>query len=74
VEDVAVAFPCGPGVTAHVEAVRPFVDAGYTHVALVQLGGETQPEFLEFAQSDLLPALRDEFGEAKDARITVRPR
>ncbi|MFC4949168.1 hypothetical protein [Pseudonocardia sp. GCM10023141] len=51
------AFPCGPDVAAHVDAVRPFVDAGYTHVALAQVGGETQPEFLEFAERELLPAL-----------------
>ena len=40
------AIPCGPDVDAHVEAVRPFVDAGFTHVALVQIGGHTQPAFL----------------------------
>ena len=38
-DDVAEAIPCGPDVAAHVEAVRPFVDAGFTHVALVQIGG-----------------------------------
>ena len=62
-EDVAEAIPCGPDVKAHIEAVRPFVDAGYTHVALAQTGGETQPEFLAFAEAELLPALRSEYGE-----------
>src|SRR6188472_1445474 len=38
-EDVADAIPCVPDVAAHVEAVRPFVDAAFTHVALVQIGG-----------------------------------
>ena len=50
-EDVAEALACGPDVTAHVEAVRPFVDAGFTHVALVQVGGETQPEFLDLRRA-----------------------
>ena len=73
-EDVAGAIPCGPDVAAHVEAVRPFVDAGFTHVALAQIGGDTQPEFLRFAQRELLPALRAEYGEGKDATIRPRPR
>ena len=71
-DDVADAFACGPDVTAHVEAVRPFVEAGFTHVALVQVGGDTQPEFLRFAAEELLPALREEYGKADDARIAVR--
>ena len=61
-EDTAAAIPCGPDTAAHVDAVRPFVEAGFSHVALVQVGGDTQPDFLAYAESDLLPALRDEFG------------
>lgn len=71
-EDVAAAFPCGPDVAAHVEGVRPFVEAGFTHVALVQVGGQTQPEFLKFARAELLPALHEEYGTCEDARIRVR--
>jgi len=71
-DDIAEAFSCGPDVAAHVEAVRPFVDAGFTHVALVQVGGDTQPEFLRFAEAELLPALREEYGKSGDARIAVR--
>jgi G6PDH family F420-dependent oxidoreductase len=70
--DVADAIPCGPDVAAHVEAVRPFVEAGFTHVALVQVGGETQGAFLSFAERELLPALREEYGKAEAARIRVR--
>ena len=71
---MAAAIPCGPDVDAHVEAVRPFVDAGFSHVALVQVGGDTQPAFLDFARDRLLPALRAEFGDAKQAPIGVRGR
>jgi G6PDH family F420-dependent oxidoreductase len=71
-DDVAAAFPCGPDVAAHVAAVRPFVDAGFTHVALVQVGGETQPDFLAFAERDLLPALREEYGKPTTPTIRVR--
>ncbi|MET9962321.1 LLM class F420-dependent oxidoreductase [Streptomyces sp. NPDC006326] len=57
-EDVAQAIPCGDDVEAFVEAVRPYVDAGFSEVALVQVGGGHQEPFLEWAESTLLPALR----------------
>ena len=57
-EDVAGAIPCGPDVDAHVEAIRPFLEAGFTEVALVQIGGEHQAPFIRWAREELLPALR----------------
>jgi G6PDH family F420-dependent oxidoreductase len=57
-EDVAGAIPCGPDLDGIVEAVGEFTAAGFTDVALVQIGDENQQEFLDFAASDLLPALR----------------
>ena len=58
-EDVAEQIPCGSDVEAIVKAVKPFVDAGFTDVALVQIGGEHQDAFLDAAESELLPALRE---------------
>ncbi|MFJ9079588.1 LLM class F420-dependent oxidoreductase [Streptomyces sp. NPDC102278] len=58
-EDVADAIPCGNDVDAFVEAVRPYAEAGFTEVALVQIGGEHQEPFLEWAEAKLLPALRN---------------
>jgi G6PDH family F420-dependent oxidoreductase len=57
-EDIADKVPCGPDLDRHVAAVRQFLDAGFTHVALVQVGAERQADFLRWAESDLLPALR----------------
>jgi G6PDH family F420-dependent oxidoreductase len=57
-EDVAEQIPCGADVEAHVAAVREFVDAGFTHVAVVQIGGDAQGPFLDWAEAELLPALR----------------
>jgi len=57
-DDVAENIPCGPDVDAHVAAVAEFVKAGFTDVAVVQIGGDTQPEFLDWAERELLPALR----------------
>jgi G6PDH family F420-dependent oxidoreductase len=58
-EDVAEQIPCGPDVEPIVQAVSAFWDAGFTDIALVQVGGDTQTEFLQFAESELLPALRE---------------
>ena len=71
-DDVAESISCGPDVAAHVEAVRPFVDAGFSHVALVQIGGRTQPGFLDLAARELLPALREEYGKPDDAVVRAR--
>jgi G6PDH family F420-dependent oxidoreductase len=56
-EDVAQAIPCGPDLDVHVQAVQKYLDAGFTHVALLQIGSEQQGEFLKFAERELLPAL-----------------
>jgi G6PDH family F420-dependent oxidoreductase len=58
-DDVADAISCGPDVEAHVKAVRAFADAGFTDVAVVQIGGEHQEPFLNWAEKELLPALRE---------------
>jgi G6PDH family F420-dependent oxidoreductase len=58
-EDVAQSIPCGPDLDAIVESVRPFWEAGFTDVALVQIGGETQEQFLDEAAGPLLEKLRE---------------
>jgi G6PDH family F420-dependent oxidoreductase len=65
--DVAESIPCGPDVAAHVDAVRAFVTAGFTDVAVVQIGGQSQPGFLDWAERELLPELRHLAG-AGDSR------
>jgi G6PDH family F420-dependent oxidoreductase len=57
-DDVAESIPCGPDVDPIVDAVAAFVLAGFTDVALVQIGGDHQREFFPFARKELLPALR----------------
>jgi G6PDH family F420-dependent oxidoreductase len=57
-EQVGEQLACGPDVEEHVEKIRPFVQAGYTEVALVQIGAEQQQGFIEWAERELLPALR----------------
>ncbi|MFI5758557.1 LLM class F420-dependent oxidoreductase [Streptomyces sp. NPDC051569] len=57
-EDVARSVPCGDDVDAFVEAVRSYAEAGFTEVALVQIGGDHQQPFLDWSEKTLLPALR----------------
>jgi G6PDH family F420-dependent oxidoreductase len=62
-DDVAASIPCGPDIGQIVDAAKPFWEAGFTHLALVQIGGESQEEFLGVAHRQLLPALRAAAGD-----------
>lgn len=57
-EQVAEQLPCGPDVQEYVEKISPFLDAGFTEIALVQIGADAQAPFTDWAQRELLPALR----------------
>jgi G6PDH family F420-dependent oxidoreductase len=57
-EQVAGQLACGPDVEAYVEAVRPYVEAGFGQIALVQIGADHQAPFFSWAERELLPALR----------------
>lgn len=57
-DDIAQLIPCGPDTGKIVQAVKPFVDAGFTHVGLVQVGQE-QKAFIDYFQSELGPELRN---------------
>ncbi len=57
-DDVKDNFACGPDVAVHVEAARPYVDAGYDHLVLLNAGPDPDG-FLRFFTDELGPALRD---------------
>ena len=57
-EDVAERIPCGPDLDAIVEAAQEYFAAGFTDVALVQIGDEAQDRFLAEAAEPLLARLR----------------
>jgi len=57
-DQVAEGLSCGPDVDAHVEAIKPFIEAGFDEIALVQIGADHQEKFCSWAESELLPALR----------------
>jgi G6PDH family F420-dependent oxidoreductase len=57
-EDTAGSIPCGPDLDAIVAAVSEYWKAGFTDVALVQVGDQGQDQFLKEAAEPLLAALR----------------
>ena len=61
-EDVESALPCGDDVAAVIEGAKEYADAGFTHLALVQIGGDQQEPYLEWTRSALMPAWREAFG------------
>jgi G6PDH family F420-dependent oxidoreductase len=61
-EDVAGSLPCGDDVDAVLEAAKAYADAGFTHLALVQIGGDQQQPFIEWSEKTLRPAWREAFG------------
>jgi coenzyme F420-dependent glucose-6-phosphate dehydrogenase len=56
-EDVAQAIICGPDPERHIAGVKEFVDAGYDHVYIHQIGPD-QDGFFRFYERDVLPKLR----------------
>jgi G6PDH family F420-dependent oxidoreductase len=56
-ETVAQFVSCGPSAERHLQAIDRYIQAGYDHIILVQIG-PNQDEFLEFFERELAPNLR----------------
>jgi G6PDH family F420-dependent oxidoreductase len=56
-EDVAEAILCGPDPERHIGGVKEFIDAGYDHVYVHQVGPD-QEGFFRFYEQEVLPKLR----------------
>jgi coenzyme F420-dependent glucose-6-phosphate dehydrogenase len=57
-DQVAEAIPCGPDTAVHLAHIRSYLDAGYDHVYLHQIGPD-QEGFFRFWDSELQAALRE---------------
>lgn len=55
-EDLAESVPHGPDPQAYVDAVRSFLDAGFTNLAIVPLGDDVEG-FCRFWTDEVRPAL-----------------
>lgn len=57
-DDVAASIACGPDLDELAESVRPFLDAGFTDLAIVQVGDAQQQRFVDEIAAPLLEKLR----------------
>jgi G6PDH family F420-dependent oxidoreductase len=57
-EAVAQVVSCGPSVERHLEAIDRYIQAGYDHLILLQIGPD-QDRFCDLFERELAPALRD---------------
>jgi coenzyme F420-dependent glucose-6-phosphate dehydrogenase len=55
-DQVAEQVTCGPDPEVHLAKVQKYIDAGFDHVYIHQVGPD-QAGFLDFAQTELLPRL-----------------
>jgi G6PDH family F420-dependent oxidoreductase len=55
-EAVAKGVSCGPSPERHLEAIDRFIQAGYDHIILVQVGPD-QDAFFDLFEHELAPAL-----------------
>ena len=55
-EQIVGKTPCGPDPEAHLEAIRAFEQAGYTHISLHQIGRDHRG-FFRFFEEELKPRL-----------------
>ena len=60
---MAERIACGPDIERHVEAIQEYVDAGFDHVYVHQVGPD-QAGFIEAYAQDVLPR----FEKAADER------
>lgn len=53
-EDISRGIPCGPDPERHVVLVQKFIDAGYDHIYIHQIGPD-QPGFIDFCRREVFP-------------------
>jgi hypothetical protein len=53
-EVIAESVICGPDARRHIEKIQKFIDAGYDHIYIHQVGPD-QEGFLDFYRREVLP-------------------
>jgi len=61
VDQVARLIPCGPDPEKHLNGIRQYVEAGFDHVFVHQIGSNQEP-FMDFYAKEILPRLAKEVG------------
>ena len=55
-EDIAEKIPCGPDAERHIKQIKAFVEAGFDHIYIHQIGPD-QEGFFQFYERHVLPKL-----------------
>jgi coenzyme F420-dependent glucose-6-phosphate dehydrogenase len=55
-EKMAETIPCGPDPEKHLKAIQEYIDAGYDHICVHQIGPK-QEDFMEFYEREIFPKL-----------------
>ncbi len=66
-DEIAKQIVCGPDPQKHLAEIRKFVDAGFSHVYVHQVGPD-QEGFVRFYEREILPRLESPTGAARAAR------
>jgi hypothetical protein len=59
-DEVCKEMTCGPDPEMHMEAIRKYIDGGFTHVYIHQVGPD-QEAFFDFYRKEILPRFTKEF-------------
>jgi G6PDH family F420-dependent oxidoreductase len=70
VEQVAQEIVCGPDKQRQIEAIGTYVEAGFDHVYVHQVGPD-QDAFFDFYSREVLPELRQRYGGREQMRRTA---
>jgi coenzyme F420-dependent glucose-6-phosphate dehydrogenase len=62
VEQVAKLIPCGPDPEKHLNGIRQYIEAGFNHIFIHQIGPK-QEQFMDFYAKEILPMIAKEAGE-----------
>jgi coenzyme F420-dependent glucose-6-phosphate dehydrogenase len=65
-QQISEAVPCGPDPEKHLKMIRQYIDAGYDHVCIHQIG-PAQEQFMQFYQSEILPKLKPDYESGRQA-------
>jgi G6PDH family F420-dependent oxidoreductase len=62
VEQATEAVPCGPDPEKHLKGIWQYVEAGFDHIFIHQIGPK-QEEFMDFYAKEILPRVAENAGE-----------
>jgi len=62
VDQVATIVPCGPDPEKHLNAIHPYIEAGFDHIFIHQIGPNQEP-FMDFCAREISPKITKLVGD-----------